>query len=230
MLHISVVIPIYGREELAKRVILYYETLEVQGVNLTVIPVLDLGSGDGERMGKGRIINDSPVLGKKFNTGISWSKLIADFDGVMIVGSDDLISPYIFNELAKQEPHYMEIGGCHFFESQTGRMRFIHAFNCGAGKYFSKEFLDRCYWQPYDDTANINVDRGPRKFLGSGERLIWQSSKHIPFCIDVKTKSENMWDFGWVEKAEQGVELTAAEIGKCFKDMNNERPEWWRGL
>jgi hypothetical protein len=168
-------------------------------------------------------------LGRKFNFGIEVLKL-KQLDGVMIVGSDDLISPYVFRELEKQEPYYMEIGGCHFFESQTGRMRFIHNFNCGAGKYFSRAFLDICEWQPYENDALANVDKGPRRFLKSGERTIWQSSKTEPFCIDIKTAKENMWDFEWVEKDDMGIELTGAEIGKCFKDMNNERPVWWRGL
>jgi hypothetical protein len=230
MMNLVIVIPIHGRIELARRIVLYYETLDVPGVSLTVLPVVDTFE-EMDEFSAPVIANEDATLGEKFNFGI-WSAPIQEegLDGVMIVGSDDLISPYIFRELATQKPHYMEIGGCHFFESATGRMRFIQQFNCGAGKYFSREFLDRCDWKPYEKDATRNVDSGPRKFLREGEVTVWQSSWYTPFCIDVKTHSENMWDFEWVEKAEGSVELTANDIGICFASMNKEKPEWWRGL
>lgn len=229
MVKIAVVIPIHGRTELARRVVLYYETLCIKGVDITIVPVVDTGDEASEFMANA-IAGENLALGAKFNFGI-WScgLLEEGIRGVMIVGSDDLIHPEMFERIRDEKPLYLEIGGCHFFESQTGCMLYIEKFNCGAGKYFSHEFLDRCDWKPYDDELNKNVDTSPRGYLKSGERQLFLTTKTKPLCIDIKTANENMWDFAWVE-AQGGVELTAPETAHCFKEMNNERPEWWMGL
>lgn len=228
MIKIAVVIPIHGRTELAKRVVLYYETLSIRGVEIVVAPAVDNAS-DMETFSTPYVCSNL-ALGTKFNLGIwSCNTYHEGVDGVMIVGSDDLIHPGVFRLIRDYRPLYQEIRGCHFFESQTGRMAFVERFNCGAGKYFSREFLDRCDWKPYDGELNKNVDSSPRAYLKSGERGLYLSSTTHPGCIDIKTANENMWDFEWVE-AQGPVDLTAQQTARCFKEMNGERPDWWRGL
>jgi hypothetical protein len=226
---IAVVIPIWGREELAKRVILYYETLEVEGVEIVVFPVL---SDERECAGitAPHLYAPNEPLGLKFNIGIDVANTMQFPCGVMIVGSDDLIAPAVFEAIREKDPLYQEIGGCHFFESATGRMIFAPHFNCGAGKYFSDDFLARCDGRPYVESENLNVDGGPRRFLSAGERLIMQSSADKPLCIDIKTAEENMWNFAWVDNIGGSKEITGSRITDAFRQMNGERPLWWRGL
>lgn len=196
MFNIAVVIPIQGRIELAKRVMLYYETLDVEGINIYTVPIID----PDDDLGTTETISFSPEgipLGEKFNQGIAYASLFEP-DGVMIVGSDDLVAPRVFENIVQKKPRYQEIKGVHFFNSKTLEMVFARKSHCGAGKYFSKDFLVECDYAPYDDKAERNVDNGPSRWV-TGAREVVESELYSPCCIDIKTAT-NMTPWEVVER------------------------------
>jgi hypothetical protein len=150
-----------------------------------------------------------------------------DIEGVMIIGSDDLVAPWVFESLAKKRPQYQEVRGVHFYNSQTGEMVFDRQFKCGAGKYFSVDFLDACDWEPYDELKDKNVDDGPSRFLAGVKHERMQASKFVPACIDIKT-DDNMWGWRWVKglPGAEGVESP----DRVFEMMDDEMIERWSGL
>lgn len=227
MMNIAVVIPIHKREELARRVIGYYESLDVRGLRLFVVPVLsDLECNLWNELNPPKAFSLNEPLAAKFNKGIDACRML-DIDGVMIVGSDDLIAPWVFEGVAKKRPFYQEVRGVHFFNSKTGQLVFDHQFKCGAGKYFSKDFLDKSNWNPYDEWKDKNVDSGPERYLASGRTEIKQASMYKPACIDIKT-DENMWDWEWVKRL-PGIEGVESP-GEVFAHMDDELVERWSGL
>jgi len=227
MMNIAVVIPVHKREELARRVIGYYESIDVRDLRLFVVPVLsDLECDLWSELSPPKVFSLNEPLSAKFNKGIDACRML-DIEGVMIVGSDDLIAPWVFEGVAKKRPFYQEVRGVHFFNSQTEQLVFDHQFKCGAGKYFSKDFLDKSNWNPYDEWKDKNVDSGPERYLASGRTEIKQASMYKPACIDIKT-DENMWDWEWVKRLPgiEGVESPS----EVFAHMDDEMVERWSGL
>lgn len=229
MKHIAIIMPMKGREELTRRTFLYYETLDLErkGIMTTHLwPVVD-NHYDHEYFEQYFISPLDCPLGAKFNSGIQ--ACVGNYDGVMILGSDDLIAPAVFESIATWNPYYQEIKGVHFFDSTSGEMVFARKSHCGAGKYFSKAFLDGCDWQPYDNDAVNNVDNGPNRFLRGvqHDKLVALIDK--PLCIDVKT-SENMTLWEDVSKYNATHQLTAVETAVCFDRMNGEWPQRFMGL
>lgn len=236
---IAVVIPVHGGEkrlELARRVLLYYETMQVPGVEIFTCPVLD-DDGSYEFYDSELAVQfcgDNPhdaseavavgaTLGMKFNAGIKINRsLRPERDGVMIVGSDDLIAPSVFERIRDKRPRYQEIRGVHFYNSETGEMTFAWKSHCGAGKYFSHEFLNDCEWRPYDDLAVKNVDNGPDRF-DKGSDYIMQAKANEPLCIDIKT-AENMTAWSIVS----GYRSEPVDKHACFKAMDGEWEARWR--
>lgn len=104
MMNIAVVIPIHKREELARRVIGYYKSLDVRGLRLFVVPVLsDLECDLWNELTPPKMFSLNEPLAAKFNKGIDACRML-DIEGVMIVGSDDLIAPWVFEGVAKKDP------------------------------------------------------------------------------------------------------------------------------
>lgn len=229
MKNIAVVIPIHGRHELSRRVIAYYATLDPlqTGCRLFVVPVMDEIESDlWNQLSPPKAFALNEPLGHKFNEGIRDCQMY-DIDGVMIVGSDDLVSPAVFRNLAEKDPMYQEIRGVHFFNSQSGEMVFERTFVSGAGKYFSREVLDTCQWSPYDEEGDRNLDSGPNRFLGGIPQERVYASLNTPMVIDIKTVT-NMWDWNKVLEYEL-IEAVPVPI-ECFLCMNGETTERWTNL
>lgn len=222
---IAMVIPVHGSEkrlELAKRVILYYETMDVPGLQVKTVVVRDHGSDWPTTLPHVVVSHRSDPIGKKFNDGINIGT-VYPFDGVMIVGSDDLIAPSVFQQIARDLPIYQELRGVHFYDSHSGEMVWDPHFLCGSGKYFSAEFLDRCDWRPYDDEADKNVDKGPNRFIGPGERLALHASEDAPVALSIEV-SDNMTP--WEQKTLNAHPVHDKEA--VFTAMDDEWESRWR--
>jgi len=200
---IAVVIPCHGRERLAERVIEYH----TQMPGTLVLSVW----------------TDTQPLGKKFNEGfLQIKKDNPDIIGAMIVGSDDLIHEQYFRHIRQTKPLYSELARCLYYNGETGDMRCTPGMEVGAGKYFSRAFLDRCDYKPYVDELDRNVDRGPKRFLAPQfERL----SIDIPWIIDIKGP-ESMWGWDHAVGQRRTYEVDAYQ---AFKEFGlNEL--MWKGL
>lgn len=228
---ISVVIPVHGcenRRELAKRVLLYYETLEVEGIDIVAVPVFDVDESPLEEQifgipGPVACVDIGTPLGAKFNCGIAYYKGMEVIDGVMIVGSDDLVAPEVFERIRDDQPDYQEIRGVHFYNAATKNMILAWRSHCGAGKYFSKAFLDDCDWNPYEAELDHNVDRGPNRFIKKHhKRGVVQAAHDHALCIDIKNFGANMTPWEIVER----YPLTDLNKAAAFQSVG-EKEEWW---
>jgi len=136
--------------------------------------------------------------------------------GVMVVGSDDLINPDYFEFLEDTRPYYCDLGACYWYNLQTGEMILTEGISLGAGKYFSKQFLTRCDWKPYEDELNKNIDRGPSRFFDKTERL----TQTKPWCIDMKGPG-SLWKWSWVQNIPlcQDIEKPSRVFDKFGSDI-----------
>lgn len=200
---IAIIIPCYGRERLTERVIAYH----------TQIPDSMVIS----------VKTDTRPLGKKFNEGFLYLKeKELDIMGAMIVGSDDIIHENYFEHIRGAAPLYCELGRCFYYNGETGDMACTPGMESGAGKYFSNAFLTRCSYEPYVDTLDRNVDRGPKRFLAPQFERV---SVDIPWIIDIKGP-ESMWSWDHVISQRRTYKVDATE---SFKEFGLHEPSW-RGL
>ena len=144
-------------------------------------------------------------MSAKFNNTI---EMALPSDGVMVVGSDNLIHRDYFDYLAEKRPDFVDLGWCYYYEQATGKMLWHYQAVLGAGKYMSRTILERASWRPYEENQNRNVDGGPKKYVYEGEGVYLQE----PWAIDIKTPDENMWDFSVIEGRYRNTQEVDAKL------------------
>lgn len=160
----------------------------------------------------GEYIENRNVLGEKFNacTTAAW-QWGADY--VIILGSDDLISPKlaeVYLETMKQGPTYFGLRGCYMIEPATRRALYLsgHAnprrFGeaIGAGRTLSRRALDKVNGRPWPDNiskgADLHMTLNLRRRGIKGPDLAIEKAEGT-FLVDVKGGG-NLWSFSGVAK------------------------------
>ena len=210
---IGVCIPAWGRHSLTERVLDYYRGLR------TDFPIeIILGLSEDVPYGVSDLtVVHSPnhPLGSKFNDIVEATKGLR---GAMIVGSDDIIHRDYFSWLMENDEEFVELGRCYYFDQESGRMVRHYKGILGAGKWLRRSMLERCGYRPYRDSLTSNVDSGPVRFALS-KRLIEQD-----WAIDIKTPSENMWDFDHIVGRYQNTE--EADASPVFRSFGLDVNDW----
>lgn len=180
----KIVIPAYGRHELTRRVVMYYESMGLQPF------VVESPDEDGRVSGVANALCENQPLGAKFNTAVRLAAERYNTD-IMICGSDTLLSGW-YIEYAQvgiaAGAKMVEAKGCHFFTpGARPEMMFIPSFLCGPGKLMSLELLERCGMEPYDSEKRSNLDSGPKRFLTSPAECRRLAADALrPACIEVR--------------------------------------------
>ena len=223
----KIVIPAYGRHELTRRVVLYYDDL---GYDAIVVETPSDGgnvSGLAEKLVP-NVYNTKSweiLVGRKFNDAIQHASKYDD--DIVLVGSDCLLSPQYLKYLSSSDDDYIEVRGCHFYDPTDKQVVFIEDFLCGSGKYMSKRMMDNCGWRPYDDTKAHNVDDGPRQHIPKGSsRYNYISSIYSPACLEIRT-SKNMSGLPWIYAQTGATILNAGDTGTIFQQHYGQKIDWW---
>lgn len=220
-MRIGLLTAIWKRPELTRIVLDYYDNLVVEGVEFVKLAVgsegadsLILANGNGW----GYVEETNDPLGAKWNRGLQAFE-DTDVDGVMVIGSDDLISPAYFEQVRDANAEVFSFRGCTMYV-QEPRVRLAHSkkFHTGAGRYLSAKLLKRIKYKGWpggraykldgalDNLVESNTRLGARKWAHNGEGGAWM--------VDVKT-AENMWSFAAME----------SRLGD-FKD-DPSPADWW---
>lgn len=223
---IGITIPVHGSEkrfELARRVLSYYATMELPGITLLPMPLIDPDREGawGTDLSGVCVWDESAPVGERFNEGFHAFRDV-HVDGVMIVGSDDLVAPAVFQQIVKDRPAYQEVTGLHFYNTETRLMLWDPKFLVGSGKYFSRKVLDRCGWRPYDPNSEKNVDKDPRKHLKPGERVALHAGVHDPLVLSIEV-ADNMTP--WEVKTRNAYVVPNKHM--VFEAMNDEDEYRW---
>lgn len=107
--------------------------------------------------------NNKP-LSLKWNAAFMVLKEL-DFDGVIILGSDDYINEAFLRYAQKNVRKYDMIGFTDAYYEQDDRFYYWEGYNnkrngepVGAGKIYSKEFLERINYNLYPQAKNVGLD------------------------------------------------------------------------
>lgn len=157
-------------------------------------------------------LNEPNVLGSKFNaaTEAAW-RWGADF--VLVLGSDDLLSPAladVYAEHFNDRTTYLGLKGCFMVEPATRRALLLkgHANpkrfgeTIGAGRLLSRRLLDKVQGRPWPNGLKRGADlmMTIRLFtLGVAGPDVILDSDDTHFLLDVKGGG-NLWRFDGVQR------------------------------
>lgn len=183
---------------------------------MELIPVVAGSEGElsqtiAERNGFRYIDIENQPLGRKWNAALSLLRH-DPIDGVIIMGSDDLLNEAYFRMIAQRWRRGEKIVGLlsmYFLEQSTGRMYFWPGYapprtgvTIGLGRFIHKEYIDLLEGELWENELTHALDTSMgRRIKAAAEACGWQDTiTAIPvegtdiMAVDVKS-SENMWGY-----------------------------------
>jgi len=230
-LKLAIVTALWKRPQVSNLVLDWYANLEISGIDLVRIAVAS--PEDDTVWGNGFITHDLHTnghfssynqwfwhsypnlpLSDKFNYGVRMAGN-HDPDAVMIVGSDNLISPEYFKELKYYWAYgygYTAPSGTYFFNGHE--CRYVRStVGCGAGRVLSKEILNKCNWQPYEAGADKYIETSMKNRIGAPDYMIDVSPESGRYVVDIKTK-DNIHSY---EKMAYNLTAQMVDVGKIYE-------------
>jgi hypothetical protein len=149
-----------------------------------------------EKYGVNWVMADNKPLGRKKNTGLQFCKQF-DFDYLMEIGSDDLITNRLLTHYKEFLSHgFFGVRDLAYIDSESGECRRLKSKTTfGAGRIISRSYLDKCGWQLWKDHLNKGLDNNSiLKFAHNriGYKMVPEMDR--PGVIDLKS-STNIWKF-----------------------------------
>lgn len=200
-MRLGIVTCIWGRHELACMVAGYYSSIEVPGVELTLVAV---GSEGGvsraimEPAGWEYVEHPNQPLSDKFNAGVK--HLQHRVDAVMIIGSDDFLNIKAIEYLVRSiqaGQDAMNLDDLYYYSVEEDALYEAARVSPGASMTMSARLLDRLGWEPWPKGHNRMLDGKLRNRIHKdGFPCKYSHVKNCLerglFMVDVKT-DENMW-------------------------------------
>lgn len=183
---------------------------------MELIPVVAGSEGElsqtiAERNGFRYIDIENQPLGRKWNAALSLLRH-DPIDGVIIMGSDDLLNEAYFRMIAQRWRRGEKIVGLlsmYFLEQSTGRMYFWPGYapprtgvTIGLGRFIHKDYIALLGGKLWENELTHALDTSMgRRIKAAAEACGWQDTiTAIPvegtdiMAVDVKS-SENMWGY-----------------------------------
>lgn len=163
------------------------------------------------------IVADNYPLGKKKNKGLKEASNY-DFDYLMEIGSDDLIT----NDLLDCYIPYFKkfdffgISDAVYIESENlscRRLTFTKS-TYGAGRCMSRNMLESMNWNIWDDNLQRGLDNNSTMRIETkGYKFNKIPPMDVPGLIDVKSQ-ENLWKFNYFLGEEYDINLLFAKLSE----------------
>lgn len=240
-----IVVPLWKRPVLTDVVLRHLSTIEVPGVNLSVLCIGSEGPASEELAGRyGFEYHERPnVTSNKFNYGFALARE-QEADAVMPLGSDDFLTAKYIEDLVGVGDPYVEAAGLYFFDYRTNMLVYLRCpGGVGCGRFISREVLDLIDWQPYqpDLYAGIDVtltDQLVQKARIKSSKLDVYPPSTGRFILDVKghdtmePEAASLWSFRMIALRTSSLVLRPAHDilsehlpDYFFKTIWNPRPE-----
>lgn len=168
------------------------------------------------------VITDNLPLGKKKNYGLKQLSNY-DFDFLMEIGSDDLITNNLLDQyLPYFENHqFFGISDVIYIESENGECRRLIAGKTtyGAGRIISKKLLESMNYNLWRNDLNRGLDNNSILNIETktGVKFNKVPASDEPGIIDVKS-NENIWKFNYF----LGIPY---DINKVYDNLSNQEIE-----
>lgn len=188
---LAVILPFWGRPEVTK---LCFERLETQRLKFG-FDVFVSGDDYGivPRLWNMVAVDNLP-LGNKLNTLIQCTK---DYDGVIILGSDDFISDSIFELYQNIDCTKLAFYGfddCHVYSSHTNKLGHKLSYaksgnTIGVARLWTKATLERMNYKLYTSIRNKGLDSDSKRNMNAKgiEEISLSYNGH--FMLDVKCEN-----------------------------------------
>ena len=197
---VLILLPIWKRETIARIVFDNLKALQ-KDYNIEVLCIVseDWASSAATEYGFKQVYASNDCIGTKMNIGVE-EALKYDFDYMMNLGDDDIITPQLFKSLApffKAKKVMFGITRVTFIDTKTKRVRQTdYGLLIGAGRCIRKDILKKCVVKDgvvsmYDKIQNGLDMNSLRRFDKYSHTEI-----EVPFgCIyDLKSET-NIWPF-----------------------------------
>ena len=216
---LALITTIWKRPELTKIVLDYYK----QFPKLELICVGSEGE-KSKQLAEGwhYVEYKNYPVSEKHNQALKKAKELK-VDGVILIGSDDLMSKEVFEFYQTLTPTENVVHGfsdIHFFDTEKGNLYYYQPNkilqSIGTGRFFSKKILNKCNWELWDNDLNRRLDTNctnKLKNLCIFEQILKLSDIN-GFVVDVK-HSENITSmevFNGLKPIEKNI--MAKKLGK----------------
>lgn len=206
---IGILTAIWGRPRLTELVLGYYESMPINMRVLVDSP--DNCALIASSLPKWNMTSaPNEPLSDKWLHGLQWMREWQDrweyMDAVIIVGSDDLITPSYIDAcryLIAEGADYVYLPGCYFYDAPTKRMIWGQAERLGLGRCISRRLLDRMDWQPWPEGLTHGLDGAMWErvqAIGDVRHVRLDSAMKEGYIgMDIKT-GENIWSFDHIRE------------------------------
>lgn len=197
---------IWGRPRLTKLVLDYYNRIDTvytmsvvyskEDPDPTHLPSVDWS----DDMDLWSVVHPNSPLSDKWLRGMQECR-DSGMDAVLIVGSDDLITPKYVEAcryLIENGADYVYLPGCYFYNALDGRMIWGQAERLGLGRCLSRRLLERLDWEPWPEGLPYGLDGAMWERVQALDDVsivcLDEARKMGYVGLDIKTGS-NLWDF-----------------------------------
>ena len=198
---IGILTALWGRHELADIVLEYYRHLDMDGIEFDLCAVGSEGAASrflAESNGWHYVEAPNEPLSDKWNAGMAYFE--NRVDAVLIIGSDDFITPHTINVLIgawEAGSDAVNINDLYFYDQAADTFHFAPRTNPGAGMLIDSTVLRRLGWAPWPSGIERRLDghlmnRLHKQGYPCKYRNIKGARAKDLVLIDVKTP-ENMW-------------------------------------
>ena len=195
---------IWRRHDLARVVLEHHAMLDIPGVELVPLAVGSEGT-DSKRLAhdSGWHYAEAPnsPLSDKMNEGLKAFRT-AGVDGVVIIGSDDLLNAAYFEHAAATlaaGKDVLELRGIYFYNAPTDELVYADAWSTGVGRCLSARLLNAREWVGWESGQDTHLDHAMRtQAVVHGRERAWVADlrKTDIRVVDIKTE-ENLWSYAW---------------------------------
>lgn len=151
-------------------------------------------------------------LGKKWNRGLLAFK-DSDVDGIVILGSDDLITTPVLEYYAEHNPAFATLAELFVLDSASMKAIRIYRGRIGAGRYVRRDVLEAANWKLWDDGANKSLDRSVERTLKMRPEVVKPMGKR--YVLDIKSAT-NIWPYAYLADNTRCEAISATILEPLF--------------
>lgn len=160
-------------------------------------------------------MHENEPLGKKKNHGLQYCKQF-DFDYLMEIGSDDLVTNELLTHYLPYLSHgFIGVRDLAYVDTDTGNCRRVQSNSTyGAGRVISREYLERVDFKLWRDSISRGMDNNSIFHLakhGIGYKQV--PSMEVPGVIDLKSEV-NIWPFNHLLGVDYNVDNVLNKISE----------------
>ena len=169
--------------------------------------------------------NNFPV-GAKWMFGLDWLRRHSSFDAVMILGSDDFVTPAyieVCKSLIASGADFIYLKNAYFHDAQSGEMIKGHAKRLGLGRCISMNLVERMNGHLWSPGLNSGLDGDMWQRVGQVggvNRVALDMQDEIGIAgLDVKT-GENIWSYAHIKENLINVQVDADQVLRLFPGLD----------